>query len=120
MSGIANAVVGVLKHPQEVANRHLHVRSVETCQNELLDAFEEATGEKWPVAHDTTQDLLTRGREKLAKGDRGWVLDLIVAQLLEEGKGRSIVATEDQADNGILGMPEENVLKMVKGIMGGS
>ena len=118
MKGIGNAVVGVLKHPQETANKHLLVRSVETCQNELLGAFEEVTGEMWPVAHETAKDLLVRGREKLANGDRGWVLDLIVAQLLEEGEGRSIVVTEDKADNGLLGMPEETVLDMVKGIMG--
>lgn len=118
MNGIANAVVGVLKHPQGIANKHLLVRSVETCQNELLRAFEDVTGEKWPVAHETTKDLLVKGREKLANGDRGWVLDLIVAQLLEEGAGRSIVVTEDKADNGLLGMHEENVLGMVKGIMG--
>ena len=118
MDGISNAVVGALKYPQEIANKHLHVRSVETCQNELLRAFEDVTGEKWPVAHESTKDLLVRGREKLAKGDRGWVLDLIVAQLLEEGEGRSIVVTEDKADNRLLGMPEENVLGMVKEIMG--
>ena len=118
MNGIARAVVGVLRHPQTTANRHLLVRSVETCQNELLAAFEEVTGQKWPVVHETTEDLFVRGREKLDKGDRGWVLDLIVAQLLEEGKGRSIVVAADKADNGLLGMPEENVLDMVRGIMG--
>ncbi|EXJ92009.1 hypothetical protein A1O3_00559 [Capronia epimyces CBS 606.96] len=119
MNGIANAVVGALKHPQEVANRHLHVRSVETCQNELLAAVEEVTGEKWPVAHETTKDLLEKGRAKLAKGERGWVLDLIVAQLLEEGSGRSIVVTQDKADNGLLEMPKEDVLGMVRGILKG-
>lgn len=117
MAGIANAVVGVLNHPAETANRHLLVRSVETCQNELLAAFEQVTGEKWLVAHDKAGDLLVRGREKLANGDRGWVLDLIVAQLLEEGEGRSIIASDETADNRLLEMPEENLVDIVKGII---
>ena len=120
MPGIATAVVGILRHPQETANRHLLVRSVETCQNELLVAFEEATGKKWPISHDTTAQLIARGREKHSKGDRAWVLDLIVGQLLEEGAGRSIVATAETADNTLLEMPEENVLDIVKGIVASS
>ncbi|EXJ91206.1 hypothetical protein A1O1_04316 [Capronia coronata CBS 617.96] len=118
LAGIAQAVVGVLKCHDEVANRHLHVRSVETCQNDLLAAFEEVTGHKWPVTHDTTDNLLQRGREKRARGESGWVLDLIVAQLLEEGTDRrSIVVAQDKADNDILGMPHEDVPGMVKRIM---
>ncbi|KAH0562432.1 hypothetical protein GP486_002871 [Trichoglossum hirsutum] len=120
MVGIANAVIGVLKNADRTANKHLLVRSVETCQNELLTAFEEASGEKWPVTHETTKDLLARGREKYSIGDRGWILDLIVAQLLEEGEGRSIVATHESADNALLEMPEETLLGMVKGILASS
>lgn len=117
LAGIASAVVGVLRHAPDSTNRHLLVRSVETCQNEVLAAFETATGEKWPVTHATAADLLARGREKLANGDGSWTLDIIVGQLFEEGKNRSIVVAADKADNGLLGMPEENLLDIVRGVV---
>lgn len=117
MAGIARAVVGVLKHPDETSNKHLLVRSVQTCQKELLSAFEAATGENWPLTHEKSMDLMRRGREKLASGDKSWTLDLIVAQLLEEGAGRSIIVTEEAADNELLEMPEENVQSLVRSVM---
>ncbi len=116
-TGIGHAVVGALRHPDPTANKHLLVRSVQTCQKELLFAFEAATGESWPQTHEKSMDLMRRGREKLASGDKSWTLDLIVAQLLEEGAGRSIIVTEEAADNKILGMPDENVQSLVRDVM---
>lgn len=117
MAGIGAAVVGVLKHEEETRNKYLLVRSVETCQNELLDAFQAATGDKWDVQHDTVTELLARGRQKLSVGDRGWVLDLIVGQLLEEGKQRSVIADDKTAANKMLEIPDENVTDMVKAVV---
>ncbi|KAF2204783.1 NAD(P)-binding protein [Delitschia confertaspora ATCC 74209] len=117
LRGIAAAVVGILNHPDETANKYLRVRSIQTCQNELLAAFEEATGENWEVEYEKSSDLMARGRQKLKNGDGAWVLDLIVAQLLEEGAGRSVVVTAEEADNGILGMGEESVHSMVDAIV---
>ncbi|KAG8628400.1 hypothetical protein KVT40_004273 [Elsinoe batatas] len=74
LEGIAAAMVGVLRSEEETRNRFLRVMS------------------RVGGGEGTTRELLERGREKLANGDRGWVLDLVVAQLLDEGQGRCRVA----------------------------
>jgi hypothetical protein len=110
MRGIGNAVVGVLKHEEQTKNRHLVVRSMETCQAEILTAFEKATGAKWEVTKDSAKALIDRGREKMNNGSGGYMLDLVVGQLLEEGVGRSVLT--DGQDNKLLEMPEESVEEM--------
>ncbi len=37
-------------------------------------------------------------------------MDLVVGQLVEEGAGRSVIVRDDEADNRMLGMPEETVV----------
>lgn len=53
----------------------------------------------------------------LAEGDRGGTLDLLTVQLFEEGAGRSIVATKEDSDNELLGVPEEDFLTVIQGIL---
>ncbi|OIW23591.1 NAD(P)-binding protein [Coniochaeta ligniaria NRRL 30616] len=110
LEGIGQAVVGVLSHPEETRNRFVRVMSVKTCQNELLEAFEGVTGVKWEVRRDTTGRLLESGREKNREGRPGWVLELVVTQLFQEGEGRGLVArTREETDSDLLGVREESV-----------
>lgn len=119
MRGIGQAVAGILLHPEETANRFVCVRSLQTTQMELLGAFERATGgHKWTMERVQSKDVLERGREKLRKGEKGAVLDLVVAQLFEDGAGRSVVVTKDEADNELLGVEEVDVDEMVREVVG--
>jgi hypothetical protein len=109
LAGIGQAVVGVLQHPNETRNRFVRVMSIKTCQNELLQAFRAVTGQKWDVHRATTQALLESGRAKHLAGNGGWILDLVVAQLYEEGQGRSRVAeSREESDSELLGVVEES------------
>lgn len=101
LEGIAQSVVGVLTNPEETRNRFVKVLSIKTCQNKLLQAFQHVTGKQWVVQKSTTKELMESGRRKLADGSGGWVLDLVVAQLYDEGKARCVVASrrsESDAD----------------------
>ena len=109
LSGMAQSVVGVLRNPPATANAFVRVRSVQTCQNELLAAFERATGAKWDVRRSTTEELLASGRRKKEAGDKSWVADLVVAQLYA-GEGRSVVAPAwEESESPLLGVVEESV-----------
>lgn len=119
LAGIGQAVVGVLQHPEETANRFVKVLSIKTCQNELLRAFETVSERAWTVHRATTAALLERGRAKHRAGDKGWVLDLVVAQLYEEGEGRCVVADGWEAsDGGVLGVREEDEEGVVRKALG--
>lgn len=108
LEGIAQSVVGVLTHPEETRNRFVKVRSIKTCQNKLLQAFQHVTREQWVVRKSTTKELMASGRRKLADGSSGWVLDLVVAQLYDEGEARCVVAPRrSESDADLLGVAEE-------------
>ncbi|KAF4982104.1 hypothetical protein FZEAL_2210 [Fusarium zealandicum] len=109
LQGIGQAVVGVLQHPDETENRSVRVMSIKTCQNDLLEAFQGATTGQWEIERWTTKELIKGAQEKHEKGDRGWVLDLAVAQLYEEGEARCLVAPSWEAsDSELLGVTKES------------
>lgn len=108
LEGIAQSVVGVLTHPEETRNRFVKVLSIKTCQNKLLQGFQRVTGEQWVVQKSTTKELMASGRRKLADGSGGWVLDLVVAQLYDEGEARCVVAPRrSESDADLLGLAAE-------------
>lgn len=125
LEGIGRAVAGVLQRPEETANRHVRVRSVQTCQRQLLDGFRSATtttaeeGKEWEVRGDSVAAVLERGRAKLRDGRRpGWTLDIAVAQLYEEGEPpRCVVVSREESDNELLGVREETVDEIVAKVL---
>ncbi|KAB5525707.1 NmrA-like family protein [Coniochaeta sp. 2T2.1] len=119
LEGIGRSVVGVLQHPEETKNRFVSVMSIKTCQNELLAAFEEVTGQKWEVKRDTTARLLESGRSRYREGKAGWILELVVTQLFQEGEGRGRVAEgREETDSELLGVREEGTEEVVKKALG--
>jgi hypothetical protein len=118
LEGIGQAVVGVLQHPDETANRFVKARSIQTCQNELLEAFQSATGSQWDVQRSSTTALLSSGRSKFQAGVGGWVLELVVAQLFDKGEARCVVASSrEDSDADLLGVVEETPQEVVAKIL---
>jgi hypothetical protein len=117
LAGIGQSVVGILRNPDETANRHLRVQSIQTCQNDILTAFETTTGGAWNVERSTSAELLARGRAKKENGEGGWVLDLVVGHLYQEGAANSVVVEKEESDNDLLGVVEENLMDVVKEIL---
>ncbi|KAK7947009.1 NAD(P)-binding protein [Apiospora aurea] len=115
LEGIGQAVVGVLNHPDETANRFVKARSIKTCQNELIEAFQSgSSGKPWTVEHGKVADLLEGGLQKHRAGTPGWILDLLVAQLYEEGSARCVVAaSREDSDAELLGIREETAREVV-------
>jgi hypothetical protein len=109
LEGIGQSVVGVLQHPNETANRFVKAQSIITCQNELLKAFQSATGKQWEVQRASTKTLMENGKSKFQEGVSGWILDLVVAQLFDEGQSRCLLArSREESDADLLGIAEES------------
>lgn len=100
---IGKAVVSVLQHPQETANKYLTVASFTPSQNEILQIIEEETGTKWNIKHVNTADLEKIGNEKLANGDFSAFRDFLRAHLYGDGRGNA--PKGDNNANGLLGLP---------------
>jgi hypothetical protein len=65
---LGRAVVGILNHPSETANKQIFICSNTTTQNEILRAFEDVMGKKWTVKNVTTDEKVRSAREGLANG----------------------------------------------------
>lgn len=114
---IGIAVKGVLLHPEETKNRYVHIRSVCSSQKDIMEAFEAATGEKWPVTYVSSKDLLENGRKEFAAGNRKGMLDLLVAQLFEKGANRSVVVPQQLSDNRLVGVEEKPIDVIVREVL---
>ncbi|KAF4961884.1 hypothetical protein FSARC_10003 [Fusarium sarcochroum] len=116
---LARAVVSILEHPQETANRYLYAYSVETTQNEILTSLEEATGAKWIVNSASTAEQVAEAREKLGAGDFSGGFTLVRATTYANVPGlRSNYAEERNLAHGILGLEVESVQDTVKRVVG--
>ncbi|KAF7178044.1 hypothetical protein CNMCM7691_006702 [Aspergillus felis] len=109
LDGIGQSVVGVLQHSDETANRFVKAQSIITCQNELLEAFQSATGKQWEVQQASTHALMENGKRKFQEGVSGWILDLAVTQLFDEGQSRCLLAqSREESDADLLGIAQES------------
>ncbi|KAF5001203.1 hypothetical protein FGRMN_1227 [Fusarium graminum] len=118
LEGIGQSVVGVLQHPEETANQHVKVLSIKTCQNDLLEAFQKATGSQWSVQESTTTGLIETARKKIEEGKGGGNLELAIAQLYENGKARCLIAPSwEESDSRLLELTEETPESLVGSIL---
>ncbi|KAH6847551.1 hypothetical protein B0I37DRAFT_431172 [Chaetomium sp. MPI-CAGE-AT-0009] len=69
LAQIGRVVAGILKHPDETANKYIATASFNLSQNELIALVEELTGSKLPVTKIKSADLQQTGETKLAAGD---------------------------------------------------
>ncbi|KAH0352690.1 NAD(P)-binding protein, partial [Aureobasidium melanogenum] len=114
LQGIGQAVVGTLQNSEATANRFLKVQSIQTCQNELLEAFEKVTEEKWEITRTESQELIESGKADFATGAGLWRLKLAVATLYDVGQGRGRVASSrKESDAELLGVKDETADEIV-------
>lgn len=117
LEDIGIAVRGILRRPEETKNRFCHIRSVETCQREILDVCEEATGVGWTVEDINGVQMYERGKQAWARGEVSGRFDLLVVQLFQKGMGRSIVVGRDQSDNALLDVREKDAKGIVEDVL---
>lgn len=86
---------------------------MEFTQNALMAAGEAVTGESFAVSRVSSKELLAAGKAKLEAGEKGAVLDLVTVQLWQEGAGRGVVVTREEADNELLGVEEEDIVDIL-------
>lgn len=117
LSDVGQSVVGILTHPEETKNRYVFVQSTVLTQNKLLAAAEKATGQKFVIEHQNTEEIERAGNEKITKGDFSGFVDLIRRCIWGEGYGAD---HSDKLDNEILGvkvLDDAGVEGVVEGVL---
>ena len=66
---IGQTVLRSLEHAELTKNQYVRVSSFETTQLEVVAALEKVTGERFVRQEVSSEDLIARGREKLAVHD---------------------------------------------------
>lgn len=65
---VGKAVVGILKHLPETANRRLYIQDALVTQNQLIRYAKEKNGVEWTVTHKSTEKTKEESFAELAKG----------------------------------------------------
>ncbi|KAL2169451.1 hypothetical protein VTG60DRAFT_5995 [Thermothelomyces hinnuleus] len=112
LAQIGRVVAGILKNPDETANKYLSTASFNLSQNELIALVEELTGSKLSVTKVNSADLIRAGEEELTAGNFGAFVDLLRAHNNADGAGNGL--PEEQSDNGLVGVPYEDVRTSVE------
>lgn len=122
LSDIAQAVIGVLKRPDETKNRKIYVQSAAISQNELIEIAQKAKpGLKVERQDASVEDILSDSRKKLAQGGDqigsamfGFILISAFGDSKEYGN-----LWNEKNDNELLGIKEttaEEIQDLIAGI----
>ncbi|KAK1712596.1 NmrA-like family protein [Colletotrichum acutatum] len=109
---IGKPIAAVFKRPEETKNRYVRLSALTTSQRAILEALERLTNQRWDTATVSTDEARRQGSIKLQKGDyKGAYVGFLVAQLYEDGAGRSVL---DGADNELLEVEPEELDEVVR------
>lgn len=116
---IAQAVIGILTHLEETANRPVRISSVNTTQNELIAMAKElGATEGWDITHSDTAHLESEALRRWAEGDHS---EAVIAMFINRafiGKGwGGYFPVRDNDLLGIQGLDRDELKAIVKSAM---
>lgn len=111
-------MVSVLRHQDQTANQYLYIASVETSQNEILAALEEATGSKWDISNITTDSEVSESVKKISAGDLSGAFGLVRATTYGNIPDlRANYVKDEKLANDLLGLKLESVKETIKQVV---
>lgn len=111
---VAEAVVAVLKHADETANREIRVSGIDISQKELLEIAQRVAGgaEGWTVTEVSSQETYEKSMEIFEK-DRanvwGWVMGMLIQGIFGKEGTRDFGGKTDNEMLGLRGVTKEEV-----------
>jgi len=111
---VANAVLGVLSHPEETKNRAVYIRDIMMTQNQILGIAKKLAPErKWEPSYESTQEVSKAADEMLAKGDYSAIKEYLYAAAFGKGYGGDY----ERTDNWLLGIKGNKTDKDIEVIL---
>ncbi|KAJ4327145.1 hypothetical protein N0V84_002407 [Fusarium piperis] len=116
LGSIADAVVGVVSHPEETKNRVVYIQDTVLTQNKILELAKKANPDKtWTVKEAALDDIINTANERLAKGLLDW--ETFGAYLYRALYDPNSVPKYPKLDNellGVKGKTDEEVYELIK------
>lgn len=119
LSSVADAVVGVLTHPDKTKNRSVHIHDIVTSQNQLLAlAKKVAPGKPWEVQHAKLDDLTEAADARLAKGlfDFDTFAPYLTRATLDPACGGKFETTDNEL-LGVKGVSEDDIIRILDKVL---
>ncbi|KAK5053761.1 hypothetical protein LTR84_001722 [Exophiala bonariae] len=118
---VAKAVVSILQHPVETANKYLYVETIAVSHRDILKSLKAATSQKWEVENVKTEDLVKMGKQLVAGGDFSGNFLLVQATVWGNGEGlRQNFVVDESLANSLLGLPKGDLEKTVRRVLNAS
>lgn len=116
LAAVGQAVVGVLKHPDETKNRSVYVQEAAVPLKKLVEITKELTpGKQWTVVESSTEDVVKKSNEALSKGIfEVWVFVSLIFRAAFSNATGAHFAKNDNALLGIHELSEAELKAVVK------
>lgn len=116
LAAIGQAVVGVLKHPDETANRTVYIQEAGVPLKKLVEIAKELTpGKKWTVVEGSTAEVVQKSNDALSKGIfETWVFVTLIFRAAFSNATGAHFAKNDNALVGVHELSEEELRAAVK------
>jgi putative NADH-flavin reductase len=116
LATVGQAVVGVLKHPHETANRAVYVQDAAVSLKKMVEIAKELTpGKTWTVVESSTEEVVKKSNEALAKGIfEPWVFVSLIFRAAFSNVTGAHFANNDNALLGIHELSEAELKAAVK------
>lgn len=121
LAAVGQAVVGVLKHPDETANRVVLVQEAAVSVKQLVEIAKEFTpGKTWTVVESSTEDVVKKSNEALSKGIfEVWVFVSLIFRAAFSNVTGAHFAKNDNALVGVHELSEAELKAVVKETLAG-
>lgn len=118
LADIAQAVLGVITHRRETANRIIYIQSALVTQNQLIGYAKEKDGKAWDTEVKATEEVKNESFAELAKGEDGSLdaayLGFSVVGCLDEKYGGNFEGRLDNEIVGVKGLGVDEVRALVQ------
>lgn len=119
LDSVGDAVVSILKHPEETKNRRVYIENIKISQNRLLALAQQvAPGKPWLPQQVSIDAIVKEADEKLAKGDYAPenFIPYLFRALNDPAYGPSFQKTDNEL-LGIKSVDENYVIELFKRII---
>ena len=114
LSSVGTAVVSILLHPSQTANRYLYTATNTISQLDILASLEKATGgKKWTVEHASTSELKRLGKEKIERGEVMEGVGMCIVAAIHTSGVMGNILEDVELSNELLGVEEEDLDKTI-------
>ncbi|PHH69094.1 hypothetical protein CDD82_87 [Ophiocordyceps australis] len=119
LDSIADAVLGILAHPQETKNRTVRIEDIKISQNKLLELAKQVAPDRpWEPEHASLDQVVNKATERLAQGimDFDTYVAFLYRAIFDPAYGSNFAKT-DNALLGVKGKSEEDVAAILKSVL---